>query len=890
MSGGRPNPPTPGPVARWLLERRVAPVQRAQLLDELSELYEHRLDQMGREHADAWMKREYRRLAILLATGGRIEGPTGMIAHPAGLRWQGWPQDIRQSFRSLARTPLFTAALIATVGIGIGGTTLVFSIVDSVMIAPLPYPGGDRTVLLRTIQGEDSWSTSMADLHALRETPPDAFEEIAAFTRRTTRVTTGTEVELVNTRWVTPNYFPLLGVDPVAGRHFLPSEEAPGAPSGVLVTAAYSQRTFGGEGAVGRTLLINGEPLPIVGVLPNELGPIDRGIEVFPLLKVELPPRKGPFFFTTVARLRPGADPALAQEQLRAVSTRIFPLWQDSFTQEGAILGFVDLKEQLVGDVSGTLKVILGAVGFLLLIASANAAGLLLARGVTRQRELAVRTALGASAGRVTRLLLTEAMVVAGTAAVMGLAVASIGTEVVRRYGVGHLPRVDEIGLGPSTWFFLLATTGASWLLFGVVAGVSIARASTRGVANSGATRSTSSRKLVLLRRALVGFQFAVTVPLLVGATLLVASLNQVQTEGYGFDPEGVVAIPVTLPSESFDSQDEMLAFWSNTLAEIEAMPGVLSAGLADARPPIAVGGQNNFVLEDKPVRPGDPHLSAPWITADPGFFETLGVRLLEGRLYPSTPVDTMRHAVVDEAWVAEFFPEGSPVGRRFRSGGCTIDGCSWSEIVGVVSNVKTSGLDDTRQLGTIYYDFARDTYSSMYLHVRTQGEPLSVVPAVRTIIREQDASIPVGEARAIEELATESIAGRRYTSTLVALLASIALVLSLVGIYGVMAYYVRQHNRDIGIRIALGGGPGGAIRTVVARGMFVAGVGALAGLASIPFLGRWMEGLLYGVSANDPRILAGVTLVTLAIAFAATAVPGRQAALTDPAITLRED
>lgn len=878
--------PAPGPMLRLLL-RRVDVEQRERVLDELGELHEHRAASAGVDEADRRLRREYRRLALRLLLGARLEG--WRITSPArGGGWGGTFQDLRQSVRGLARVPVFTATIVATVGLGIGGTTLVFSVVESVLIAPLPYPDADRMVLLRTVEGENMWGTSMADVHALEETPPSAFDEIAAYTNRTSRVSSGTEVELLRTKWVSPEYFRLLGYDPVEGRHLLPEEGRSGGARAVLITERFRNRSFPAmDPVLGRTLLIDGAPIPIVGIMPDDLGPIDRAIDVFPVLRVEVPPRKGPFFFPAIGRLRNGVAPEVARTQLAAVSERIFPIWQSSFTQPGAVLGFVDLKEVVVGDAETSLLLVLTAVGFLLLIASANAASLLVARGVTRAREIAVRSALGASSTRVVRLLLTEAFAIAVAAASLGMLVTVIGVDLVRRIGVGHLPRAEEIALNGTSLLFFAVVTAASWGLFGLVAAVATTRSRTDGVAS--AQRSTPTRGMTFLRRVLAGAQFAVTVPMLASAGLLLVSLDRVQNEGYGFDPDGVISMPVTLPAEDYPSYTDVLEFWRVTIPEIEALPGVRSAGVADARPPQPAG-ENNFVLADRPPGDGAPQSTAPWITADRGFFRTLGLRVVEGRLYDEAPADTMRHALVDEQWAQRFYPGESAVGRRFRSGGCTVDGCPWSEIVGVVVNVKTSGLADTRGLGTIYYDFSRDTYSSVQLHVRARGDALDVVPGIRSVIRARDDGVPVGEVQTVEELATEAVAGRRYTSTLIGLLATVALLLSIIGVYGVMAYYVRQHVRELGIRIALGGGPETALRMVVARGMAVAGVGTLIGVVAAPTLTRPLASLLYGVSPTNPVVLAGVAGGTLLVALAATTIPAWTASRTDPAVTLREE
>lgn len=882
--------PTPGRLTGWILRRRIEPERWAALHDELLEMHEHRTAATDRTTADRWLRREYRRLALRLMTGARMDGPASDRHSLHRGTVSALRQDLRHSFRSLLRAPMFTTTVVVTVGLGIGGTSLVFAIVHAVLIAPLPYPDGDRLVLLRTVQGGQMWGTSMADVHALLETPPEAFEEIAAYSRGTSRIQQGAEVELVRTKRVTPGYFRLLGRSPVSGRHFTSGEGRPGGEAAVLITESFRARSFdAGTDVLGRTLMIDGEPRVIVGVLPDELGPLDRGVEVFPSLAVDLPARKGPFSYPTIGRLRAGADPTTARSQLAGVSERIFPIWQSSFTQREAVLGFIPLKEAVVGDVERTLVMVLAAVGLLLLIASANASNLLVARGVTRAREIGIRSALGASMGQLTRLLLAEAALIATAAAASGLAITVVGLEAVRRLGVGQLPRVEEVALAPESVAFFVVVTLGSWLLLGLAAGGSTLRDRAGGMAVDRG-RSTASPGILLLRRALTGTQFAVTIPLLVGAGLLIQSLRNVENESFGFDPEGVVSMLVTLPDESFPEPSDVRTFWTAALAEIEALPGVEAAGLADARPPIPIDGGNNFVLADRPSNPGDEPMTAPWITADAGFFRTLGLSTLDGRIYDPVPADTMRHAVVDESWAARFYGNRSPVGRRFRAGGCTVDGCPWIEIVGVVRDVKTSGLDDTRNLGTIYFDFSRDSDSAMRLHVRARGDGLEVVPAVRRVIQGRAQGVPVGEVRTVDDLAAEALAGRRYTSMLVALLAATALLLSVVGVYGVMAYYVRQHVRDIGIRMALGGGPTSALGAVLRRGMLVAGLGTVVGLLATPWLTRPLAGLLYGVRPGDPLVMSLVAAGTLLVALTATYVPGRRAARTDPAVTLREE
>ncbi|MGI9625210.1 MAG: ADOP family duplicated permease [Longimicrobiales bacterium] len=891
-------PAAPGRVLRFLLKRNLSPSQIDLLLGELNELYEHRASESGPTAADRWLRREHRRWCFQLLRGVVGEElAVSDVVHGPRPRGLGLTQDLRHNLRGLRRAPLLALALITTVGLGIGGTTLVYSVVHSVLISPLPYPGADRLVLLRTINQGEMWGTSMADLEALYE-PPPAFETIAGYSYGMPAIAIGDGVEVIRSKWVTDNYFSLIGVEPIVGRGFTDGEgggqidlrtgSAEGGSTAVMITEAFAERAFGSnQTALESALTIDGLPHPVVGVLPDQLGPLDD-IDVFPALQVLTPSRKGPFFYTIIGRLRDGVDPAVAREQLDAVAQRIFPIWQDSFTLETATIGFVDLKEMMVGNVARTLVLVLAAVGLLLLIASANAASLLVARGVAREREVSIRAALGASRGRIFQLLISEAGLLALGGALLGLAITWFGIGAVQSAGIDYLPRAQEIALNAPTFGFLLAVTLGSGALFGLIAtGASLGRGAS---AVGGPTRgSTASRGMRRLRRGLVASQFAISIPLLVGAGLLAVSLDRLRSEDLGFDPDRLVSMQVALPGTSYGDEQAVREFWADVMPQVEALPGVVAAGLADARPPVETGGANNFVLAGRPDL-ADQNLQAPWITADKGYFDAVGIRTVEGRIFNDPMSDSMRTAVVDEAWSERYFPGRSPLGERFMSGGCTVDGCAFVEVVGVVTNVKTTGLDDDHSRGTIYYHHARDSYSTMYLHVRARGNPADVVPAIRELVARRDPSVPVADFRSAQEIASESLAGRTYTSLLVLLLATVALLLSVVGVYGAMSYYVRQHSRETGIRIALGERPSAALQRVVRQGMGVAVLGTFVGLLAALVLTRYMSSLLYDVSVTDPLILGGVCATALVVALAATAIPGRVAAATDPASTLRED
>lgn len=885
---------TPGPLLRALLRARLGGAESDQLLSELAELHAVRVEREGPRRAARWLAREKRRLALGLLTGRIRMAPisgdaeVGVRSAPSRRPLTDRVRDAVASWarttRGLARTPVLAAAVVLTAGLGIGGTTLVWAVVHAVLVQPLPYPEADRIVLLRTVRDDDWWGTSMADVEAVMNERPQAFDAVAAYTRGSPTVLIGDQAELLDAKWVTDGYFPLLGAQPVLGRGFTADEGRAGGGDVVMLSTGLWERAFGrSPEVIGRSLVVDGAPHTIVGVLPSGLGPLDEA-DLYPALRVETPPRKGPFFFTTLARLRPDADPAEARAQLAALSVRMFPLWQTSFPTGDAVLDFEEMKPAVVGDVSRVLLLVLGAAGFLLLAAAVNAAGLLVARGMERRRELSVRVAVGASRARIVGLVLSEAALLAVASGLLGLLVAIGGLGLLQRFGAGRLPRVDEVAINAPVATLFVGLVVGCWALLGGTATASIAG----GAGRMTLARGTPSLAARRMRRGLVALQFAVAIPLLVAAGLLGRSMHRMESQGPGFDAERVVSMTVALPSASYPNGAEVRGFWNELLPRIEAIPGVLAAGIADARPPVLHGGSNNFVIEGKPTGSAAPQTQSTWITASPGFFEVLQFTVLEGRVFAPT-ADTMRHAVVDEAWALRYGEGRSPVGLRFLSGGCTIDGCPWVEVVGVVATVKTSGLDDPGA-GTIYYDFARDSYDRMSLHLRSDGDPLAVVPAVRGLIRERDPTVPIDDVRTAAAISDASMIGRRVTGGLVALLAFLALALSAVGIYGAMATLVRQRVRETGIRLALGADPARTLRDVVADGLKVAAAGTAVGVAGAALLSRTLGSLLFEVAPLDPVVYLAVGVGALAVAVLATALPARTAAATDPAATLRTE
>jgi putative ABC transport system permease protein len=614
---------------------------------------------------------------------------------------------------------------------------------------------------------------------------------------------------------------------------------------------------------------LNDRPYTVVGVLPPEVGPFEQNRDFFAAVKWQPPPRRGPFFIVALGRLKPGREATVAVEELRSINRRIFPIWQDSYQDEAASWGMMDLKEVVVGDVGTTLVIVLCSVGFVLLIASTNAANLLLARVTHRGRELAVRAALGASRGRLLQHLLSESALLAAGGAACGLLLLLAGMRLLSTVAGDYLPRAAEIGVDGTVLWFLAALTLGSGLLFGSIPSLQGTRARTGQALRSGGRAFTETKGARRVRRVL-------------------GSLAQLAKVDPGIDTHNILSAGVFLPPERYREPGEINAFWAEAIARVQALPGVRSATLGNARPPDQIPMTNNFNLEDKPTPSSETQPSVPWLGVLPGYFETLGISLIQGRAFDigdrdgSAPV-----AIVDRAWARRFFPNERVVGRRFQSGGCTT--CPLVTVVGVVEDVRYTGLDGFNR-GTVYRPILDDGYRSMYLLVRTTADPMTLVPPLRIVIGELDPTLPLSEIATIDERMRDSLEAPRYLASLVAGFATIALLLSVIGIYGVMSHFVQQHTKDIGIRIALGGGQPRVLGSIVGQGMRIVGLGTAVGVGLGLVVTRFMSSLLFGVGTSDPLTFVAVAALMLGVALLACFVPARRAAQVNPVETLREE
>jgi putative ABC transport system permease protein len=873
----------------WYLRRRPDTVE-SEVDEELNLHLEMRVEELRARgmSPDAARREALRQFGDLEGTRQycRRQDQDREMRMQRGLMLADLAQDLRICLRGLLRAPMMTMTIVATVGLGIGATTVIFSAVHAALLRPLPYADPGRLVRIYTDAPPNKFRFSAADYLAL-QSQQTHFEQIAGYTDREMAFSDGNVADRLRGRVVSWTYFALLGISPVVGRDFTELDGRPGSPPAVIVSHGFWQRRLGGApNVIGRPIRLDGSDYELAGVLPQTVGPLEQGQEFFVAGQWSTPRRKGPFTITALGRLRHGSERSVAADELRAINRRIFPLWRASYQDEKASWAMMDLKAHVTGDVETIAGLALAAVGLVWLIACTNASNLLIARVTSRRRELAVRAALGASRGRVVRYLLAESSLLAIAAAAVGIALASAGVGLLRGLGGGYFPRTQEITLdGPVLWL-LAALTAASALLFGLVPAVHGSGGPVDESLRSMSRSSTGSMTVRRLRRVLVGSQFAIATPLLVVAGLLIGSLNELGRVDLGFDSHNLLSGSISLPAAQYP-EGRVAAFWDEIERRVEALPGVSGVAFADGRPPNNVNNFNNFDLEDSPTPAGQSQPVTPWVSVTPEYFRLLGLALLQGRIFNDRDGlgPDLEVVVVDRAWAKRFFPNESAVGKRFHEGGCT--SCPWTSVVGVVSEVKYAGLDKPDE-GTVYTPLAGSR--SRYLILRTGTDALTVGSAVRHVVREIDPSLPFSNVATIDELVARSLQRPRSLSLLVGGLAIVALLLSSVGIYGVMAYYVQQHTKDISIRLALGGSSADVLRLIVGQGMKVVSGGVVVGLLTALVLTRLMSGLLFGVGAADAFTFVAVSVLLLAVALVACFVPARRAVGVEPAVVLRNE
>lgn len=793
--------------------------------------------------------------------------------------------DVRYAVRSLRRNPGFTLTAVAVLGVALAATTAVFCVVHAVLLADLPYPDAGRLIRIYNQNSPTNiWALSVVDLEALRD-DHRSFQSFGAARFGSLALAGAGEPEQIPGVRATAGFFATLGVNAEAGRLPTPADERPGAPPVTVVSDAFAGAHFGTPArAVGQTITLDGVPYAIVGVLPRGMSDLaGMRAPVWPVLELPTPVRRGPFGYRGIARLKRGVTLADAVRDLNDVSARLYPLWQSSFKDRVAHFTPFELRRTIVGDSYRQIDLFAGAVALVLLVAVANVATLMLVRASARAHELSVRSTLGASRLRLARLVVTECLVITGGATAVGLTLAVFALRLVGRIAP-ELPRAGEIALNTRAVLFAAGLGLLSGLLISVspVAGV------LRGTLSSWKSdlrRSGGDRRAGLLRGLLVSAEFALALPLLLGAALLGASFLRLEHVDPGYDPSRGFSIAVNLPPGRYPDSS-VAGFWRNSLARVSATPGVVAVGVSTSPPPDNQGDVNNFNLVAHPVPEGGAEPVAPWPIVSPGFFPALGLPLVEGRLFTEADTGAANPVlVVSRAWARRYFPGEPVLGQRLHSGGCYT--CPPDVVVGVVGDVKYEGLAGDGE--GVYSPLGQNLVRNATLLVRTSAAPESFIRPVTDALRGLDPDLPIAAVTLEDGLRQTLAMPGRWTAMLSAF-AALALGLSAMGIFGLMSYVVRRQRREIGVRMALGAAPHQVTRMILARGLRYVAVGTALGLVLALAETRWIGALLYGVSPRDPVALALVMAILVGAALLACLLPGLRAAHIRPLEALAAD
>jgi predicted permease len=859
-----------------LLERLRALFFRSRQEREMAEELRFHVDREAAERIRAGETPETARRAALLAFGGVEQYKEG-VRDARGVRpLEELGADLRYALRGLRRNPGFTATAVLVLGLGLGATTAVFSVMHAVVLANLPYPEPDRLVIVvEKNSPTNMWNISTADATAVRE-QQRSFEAWGEITRGEAALSGTGNPERIAVARASAGYFKAVGVPVAKGRLIEPSDEASDAPPVVIVTHALAARILGGaDRALGRAITLDGISHTVVGILPpgrDELG--GARAPIWPALKLPAPVRRGPFWLRGFARLKAGVTIEMAAADLAAISARILPLWSD-FPDSLAKLTPIPLRDRIVGRAQGQVGLFAGAVLLVLLLAITNVATLVLVRASAREPEVAVRVMLGAGRGRIARLLVTENILLTLAAAAAGLLLASFALKLA----VSQLPNLPRIQDAALDWRAVTFAVAAA-LLSGILVSLSpVSALSGRGGIRTDARRAGTGRRTNAVRSALVTAEFALALPLLVGAGLLLNSFVRLSRVDPGFDPEGLVAVGVALPQARYPGDPEIQRFWQQAEQRMSVMPGARAVGLASDIPPDNSGNYDNFNLVDHPVPAGRSEPASPWYYASSGYFGALGIPLLDGRLFTAADTGNGPPAVVvSRSWADKYFPKERAVGRQLIQGGCY--DCPRTTIVGVVGDIKNLGLATPDE--AVYGPVTQSNNRSMNLVVRTSAGSASALQALREVVRGLDTELPMEESTIVERFDDSLADPRRWTAVLGAF-AAVGMALAALGVFGLMSYVVRQRRREIGVRLALGAQPGTVTRLIVARGMRYALLGSGIGLIMTLALTRRLGTLLFGVSPTDAATIAGVGTLLLAVALLACWLPGRRAAQIRP-------
>ena len=803
--------------------------------------------------------------------------------------------DIRYGLRTMRKSPGFTAVAVIALALGIGANTAIFSVVNALLLKPLPYKDADRLVLIwhtYPLLKLDQASVSAPSYIEYRDMT-SSFEEVATATEWKVNLTGGGEPERLQGARVSYNLFSTLGVQPVAGRSFLSEEDQPGKNRVVVLSYGLWQRRFGGDpGLVGQTITLDGSSYDVVGVMPKGFVFMIE-VDLFTptaFTSEDLAANNHGFeYLVCVARTKPTVTIAQASAEMNALADQLRP----QFYGPNWGITVVPLREQLVGSFRAALFILLGAVGCVLLIACANVANLLLARASARHKEIAVRTALGASRSRIVRQLLTESVLLATVGGALGLLLAFVGIRLlvlgVPEDITGFIVGWRDISISTPVLGFTLAVSMLTGIIFGLVPALHASKPDLNESLKEGGRGGTEGRQRNLIRSSLVVAEVAIAMVLLVGAGLLIRSFMRLNQVSPGFNPANVVTMQLSLPRSKYAEKPQRATFFEQLVQQVSALPGVQSAAAGNNLPMSNDGWNASFAVEnlqvgpDEPSPHGDPHM----ITLD--YFRAMGIPLLRGRYFTDADSkDSLPVAIIDQSLAEQYWPDQDPIGKRIAA---FFDGPrgqrNWREIVGVVGHVKQYGLDGKSKV-QYYFPQTQSPQDSMYLIVRTASDQKGMVAAIRGTLDSIDKDQPIYKVTTMEQMVANSTSQKRFSMFLLGIFAAVALLLAAVGIYGVMSYAVTQRTHEVGIRMALGAQQRDVLALVVRQGMVMTVIGVGIGLVGAYAATQVMASLLFGIGTHDPLTFVGISLLLGTVALVASFIPARRATKVDPMIALR--
>jgi putative ABC transport system permease protein len=884
-------------IRRRLESLKLDPIRELEIVEELAQHLEERYEEL---RAGGATEAEAVRSALLELSVGKLLAqelrrvelhagyePVVLGASRRNIMGDLW-QDFSYGLRMLRKCPSFTAIAVLTLGLAIGANTAIFSVVNAVLLNPLPFSEPDRLVKFWLSAPEKGLPVVelTQGLFVYFRDRNRTFEKMAAYGSAGFNLTGAGEAERLNGTNVTFDFFSILGQQPLYGRTFLPHEDTPGNNLVTVLSYAVWQRRFGGDpGIVGRSLNLNNIPTVVVGIMPPEFDFPNRTELWIPL---GLNPQvMNCFCYPGIGRLKPGLTPADAQREIAALSD---DFWRerDPNAKGGSIAVAETLLRTMVGEVRAPLVVLLCAVGLVLLIACANIANLLLARANSRSREIAVRCCLGASALRIVRQFLVESLLLALAGAGAGLLLAFWGLKGLKRLALADVPRIEQVRLDPTVLIFTLAVALLTGFLLGLAPALRGARVNLQGYLKEG-VRSTHSLLTRRWNHAFVITQFALSLVLLIGAALLLQSFQRLLSVNPGFRPENILTARLSLPPRKYTDQSQVRNFYQQLLERVGSMPGVRGAGLSQNVPFNPGNWQDEFIVQGQEPGPGEPIPVVSVRSATPGYFETMGIPLLSGRPFQDTDNESAPLvAIVDEKLARKYWPDGNAIGRRIRRGNLSSSSDTpWLTIVGVVASVKHTRLEEDSSF-YLYRPHAQNVPWMAYLVVRTSDDPQALTSAVRSQLSALDPEVPLFAVDTMEAAVARSLNTRRLTNMLLAGLAATAALLAVLGIYGVMSLSVSSRTGEFGIRMALGARQSNVLQLVVKQGMRLAIIGVTIGLAVAYGLTGLMKSLLFGVSPTDPATFAVIALLFAGVALLACFIPARRATTVDPMVALR--